>query len=393
VAIKMNRRDLLQFMALMGASGMAPFIYANAISAARNARVLVLVELNGGNDSLNCFIPLDQESRYKSLRPVLALQKSDRIRLDERIDLHNALEPLLLSWKEKDLALVHGLGYEKPNFSHFRSIEIWDTASDSDSYANHGWLSALSETSIKSQIDAVVLGRNSGPVSGGRGTVLQADLLRGFLGKGQQLNHMDYANRNVAYSHLLAVQNTLAVVAKDLVPMLKRTDVVKTAFPATQLGKQLTEVAQLIDLGVNIPVFKVALSGFDTHRNQKPAHQRLLSQLSAGLAAFREEMIRTGKWDQVVVMTYSEFGRRPKMNGSGGTDHGAAASHIVMGGKVKGGHIGEHPPLPKMDNANMQFTTDFRALYQTILDQWFQQPEIRLADGLEGNLPLFHNMT
>jgi uncharacterized protein (DUF1501 family) len=158
------------------------------------------------------------------------------------------------------------------------------------------------------------------------------------------------------------------------------------------LGKQLAEVAQLIDLGGNIPVFKVALSGFDTHRNQKPTHHRLLSQLSAGLAAFREEMIRAGKWDQVVVMTYSEFGRRPKMNGSGGTDHGTAATHIVMGGKVRGGHIGEHPILPVKDNTNMQFTTDFKALYQTVLDQWFQHPEIRLADGLDGNLPLLRDV-
>ena len=100
-------------------------------------------------------------------------------------------------------------------------------------------------------------------------------------------------------------------------------------------------------------------------------------------------MIRSGHWDDVVVMTYSEFGRRPKMNGSGGTDHGTAASHIVMGGKVRGGHIGKYPELPEKDNANMQFTTDFRVLYQTVLDRWFELPDIRLADALEGSLPLF----
>lgn len=389
MAIKMNRRELLQFMLLATAGGVPPALWSAPLGVQKSQRVLLLLELSGGNDSLNTFIPLAQEARYRALRPALHVPKSEQIILDEAVGLHGALAPLLSSWQDKDLALVHGLGYDNPNLSHFRSIEIWDTASESDTYKNSGWLSMLQEQGRGPGIDAVVLGRNSGPVAGGSATVLQADLLRGFLGKSRQLTHLDNEKSNSAYAHILSVQNTLVSVAKDLLPALNRDGVVKTTFPKGQFGKQLAEVAQLVNLGINIPVYKAVLAGFDTHRNQKPTHERLLSQLAEGLAAFRKEMIRSGRWDDVLVMTYSEFGRRPKMNGSGGTDHGTAASHIVMGGKVRGGHIGVHPELPEKDNANMQFTTDFRELYQSVLNQWFERPNMRVADNLEGKLPLF----
>ena len=392
MATKMNRRELIQFMALAGVCGVASPLNAQSSSTVQNKRMVVLLELNGGNDSLNSYIPLEQEARYRSLRPALHLTNSERVGLDEQIALHSALSPLVASWKDKDLALVHGLGYENPNLSHFRGIEIWDTASDSDSYKNHGWLSSLAKKHSESEIAAIVLGRNSGPVAGGSGTVLQANLLRGFLGKSKQLTHLDAIKANAAYSHVLSVQNNLVSSVTGLLPALRKNNVVKTVFPETQLGRQLAEIAQLINTGIHVPVFKVALSGFDTHRNQKPSHERLLAQLSSALMTFREEMIRAGHWDDVLVMTYSEFGRRPKMNGSGGTDHGTAASHIVMGGRVKGGHIGQHPTLPEKDNANMAFTTDFRALYQSILDQWFERPDIRLADNVVGQLPLFRGL-
>jgi uncharacterized protein (DUF1501 family) len=392
MAIEMNRRELLRLMSLIGAYGVAPFSWSD-VEKARN-KVLVLLELNGGNDSLNTFVPLAQFEQYKALRPNLHLQGDERVKLDDAFALHNALSGLMPAWQDQDMSLVHGLGYEQPNLSHFRSIEIWDTASKSDEYGERGWLASGDAKKTKSGIDALVLGRNSGPVTGLGNTVLQAQgLLKGFVARGRQLEFKkDSAPQNNAYAHLLAVQNTLSAVAKDLLPILRNTSLVKTPFPNTQLGKQLAEVALLINSGVDIPVYKVALSGFDTHRNQKAVHQRLLGVMGAAVSSFRQEMMRAGNWDDVVIMTYSEFGRRPKMNGSGGTDHGTAATHLVMGGKVKGGHIGEHPLLPEIDNANMQFTTDFRELYQTILDQWFRQPEIRLGDGLEGKLPLFRDV-
>lgn len=392
MAIEMNRRELLQLMALAGALGLVPKVYAKSAKGAAG-RALVLVELQGGNDSLNTFIPRQQESQYQTLRPNLYLKQDERFTLDEQFDAHSALLALKPAWMAKELSLVHGLGYEEPNLSHFRSIEIWDTASDSDSYKDSGWLTSLSNRASMPGIDAVVLGRNSGPVAGGeKRTVLQADLLRGILGAGQKLSAIDAADSLGDYGHLLSVQNTLNSVAKELLPILRDVNAMRTSFPTTKFGKQLGEISQLIGAGIDIPVYKVALQGFDTHRNQKPTHARLLLQLAEGLSAFREEMIRVGRWDQVTVMTYSEFGRRPKMNGSGGTDHGTAASHIVMGGKVKGGHIGGHPELPEKDNANMQFTTDFRALYQSILDQWFERPDIRLSEHVSGNLPLYRNI-
>jgi uncharacterized protein (DUF1501 family) len=393
MAIEMNRRELLRLMSLIGAYGVAPFSWSD-VEKARN-KVLVLLELNGGNDSLNTFVPLAQLEQYKALRPNLHLQGDERVKLDDAFAVHNGLSGLMPAWQDQDMSLVHGLGYEQPNLSHFRSIEIWDTASKSDEYGERGWLASGAVKKTKSGIDALVLGRNAGPVTGLGNTVLQAQgLLKGFVAKGRQLEFKkNGAAHNDAYAHLLATQNTLSAVAKDLLPILRNTSLVKTPFPNTQLGKQLAEVALLINSGVDIPVYKVALSGFDTHRNQKAVHQRLLGVMGAAVSSFRREMMRAGNWDDVVLMTYSEFGRRPKMNGSGGTDHGTAATHLVMGGKVKGGHIGEHPLLPVKDNANMQFTTDFRELYQTILNQWFLQTESRLADDIEGKLPLFHRFS
>jgi uncharacterized protein (DUF1501 family) len=393
MATEMNRRDLLRVISLIGACGLAPFGWSARAKA--SSKVLVLLELNGGNDSLNTFVPLSQFDQYKTLRPALHLRANERVKLDDAFAMHNSLAGLIPAWQDGDMALVHGLGYETPNLSHFRSIEIWDTASKSDEYGEHGWLASGAAKKTKYGINALVLGRNAGPVTGLGNTVLQAQgLLKGFVAKGRHLEFKkDSAPHNAAYAHLLATQNTLSAVAKDLLPILRNTSAVKTPFPDTQLGKQLAEVALLISSGVDIPVYKVALSGFDTHRNQKAVHQRLLGLMGAAVSAFRQEMIRAGKWDDVVLMTYSEFGRRPKMNGSGGTDHGTAATHLIMGGKVKGGHIGEHPILPVKDNANMQFTTDFKALYQTILDQWFPQAGIRLAEGVEGDLPLFRNVT
>lgn len=176
--------------------------------------------------------------------------------------------------------------------------------------------------------------------------------------------------------------------AEAVVPRLQRAAPLVTRFPDSPLGRHLADTASLIRLDLGIPVFKVALGSFDTHFNQKPTHARLLHELAQGLLAFRQEMIAAGRWGQVVLMTYSEFGRRAAQNGSGGTDHGAAATQLVLGGAVRGGHVGTHPDLRQLVNMDMQYSTDFRQLYQTIWRDWWRQPQLALPGGWE-TLPLF----
>lgn len=351
--------------------------------------VLVLVELNGGNDSLNTVVPLEQLEAYQKLRPQLGLPADERVRLDDQFALHQSLEPLVPIWQAGEMALVHGVGYPQPNRSHFRSIDIWDTASAADEYANDGWLAGIAPVMSKEPINAVVLGRNAAPVMGGQSHYLQLNGLTQFINRSANVSQAEEAGGNPALRFIANQQNTLYAGAELIVSGSKRAPPLTVQFPTTPFGRHLADAARLIKLELGIPVFKVALGSFDTHRNQKPTHARLLKNLAEGLTSFSDEMKSAGLWDRVVIMTYSEFGRRAGQNGSGGSDHGTAATHFVLGGGVQGGHIGTHPDLDDLVDQDMQYTTDFRSVYQTILSDWWHRPEIKIAGGEWPTLPVF----
>ncbi|WP_160971311.1 DUF1501 domain-containing protein [Pseudomaricurvus sp. HS19] len=354
--------------------------------------MLVLVELNGGNDSLNTVVPLGQLDAYQVLRPQLALQAEERIQLDEQFAVHQSLEALLPVWQSGHMALIHGVGYPQPNRSHFRSIDIWDTASAADKYLNEGWLSGISPIKSAQPVDAVVFGRNAAPVMGEQSRYLKINSLAQFVAHAAKVDAVEAAQANDALSYVASQQNTLFAGAELLVPAVKRAPPLAVEFPASPFGKHLADVARLLKLELGIPVIKVALGSFDTHRNQKTTHARLLKDLAEGLAAFSRELQIAGLWDRVAIMTYSEFGRRAAQNGSGGSDHGTAATHFVMGGAVRGGHIGEHPDLTALVDQDMQYTTDFRSVYQTILSDWCGQSGLTVGGAHWPTLPLFRSV-
>ncbi|GGO79521.1 hypothetical protein GCM10011348_14000 [Marinobacterium nitratireducens] len=372
----MNRRSLLQYLTLMPLLG--PAGLSAASREASSPPVLLLVELNGGNDSLNTVVPLEQLAAYQHLRPNLGLNADERLDLDEQYALNLAFEPLLPVWEAGNLALVHGLGYPQPNRSHFRAIEIWDTASGADEFRDEGWLAAPSNTLGSSELDALVFGRNAAAFAGGGCRFLVIDNLKSFLAQSRNIEKVVSDSSNPAMRRVIDARYRIQAGEKLLSGVRPAASGGTSPYPASAFGRQLADAASVIRADLGVPVLKLSLGSFDTHRNQKQTHARLLRHLARGLAALRSELKTSGHWERVLVVTYSEFGRRASENGSGGTDHGTAATHFVLGGRVRGGHYGHHPSLVELADRDMQFTTDFRRLYQTVLTEWWQQPDLRV---------------
>jgi uncharacterized protein (DUF1501 family) len=360
-----DRRAFLKLAAL------APFAaaYPSLVRAATDPaapRLLVLVELRGGNDGLNTVVPY-ANPLYAQLRPRLAIPREQVVQLDERTGLHPSLAPLKAVWDAKELAVVQGVGYPRPNLSHFRSIEIWDTASGSDEYLENGWLArafARSPRPAGLVADGVVVGPGGmGPLAGANARAIALTNPEQFL-RNASLARDEGESRNAALAHILKVEHDIVESARRLTPRREFAQ----PFPAGAFGAAVNTSAQLAANRAGVAVVRVSLGSFDTHANQAGLHAALLRQLAEGLVALRGALMEIGRWDDTLVATYSEFGRRPRENQSGGTDHGTAAAHFVLGGHVKGRLFGAPPALDRLDgNGNLPFAVDFRSYYATFL--------------------------
>lgn len=373
----MDRRSFINLAALLPFSGMARL--AAAMGSSRP--LLVLVELKGGNDGLNTVVPF-ADPAYARLRPRLAVPRGQVVQLTERVGLHPALAPLRPAWSAGELAIVQGVGYPEPNLSHFRSIEIWDTASRSDQYLDDGWLArafAFSPSPQDYAADGVVVGANGmGPLAGRGPRAIALTKPEQFLRNARLARDEALPARTPALAHILRVERDIRVSAERLHPGHSFT----TAFPQGPFGAAVTSAAQLAANPAGIAVVRLSLGSFDTHANQQAVHANLLGQLGAGLAALREALVEIGRWDSTLVATYAEFGRRPRENDSGGTDHGTASAQLVLGGKVHGGIHGPAPALDRLDgNGNLAHAIDFRSYYATLLDRWWGIDSRRVLGG------------
>ncbi|MFM9880214.1 MAG: DUF1501 domain-containing protein [Burkholderiaceae bacterium] len=374
-----RRQALSLFSSVSGAALLAAHApsWAQALdsrAASANNRILILVELKGGNDGLNTVVPY-ADSSYYALRPGIAIKVGDVLKLDAKTGLHPELKAALPLWEKGELAIVQGVGYPQANLSHFRSIEIWETASSATEYLDDGWVGRAMKTGYGSRAkftaEGVLIGNNDfGPLAGARAVSLNNP--EAFLSQ-SRLAAPAAVRGNAALQHILAVENGTAQAAEGL-----RGDkfAFNTAFPGGAFGNGVRAACQVVasqrgkDGGV--PVLALTLGSFDTHQNQPGLHANLLRQLAEGLAALKGGLMEIGAWDRTVVMTYSEFGRRPRQNGTNGTDHGTAAPHFVTGGAVRGGLYGQPPDLTRLDGTqNLIHTTDFRQLYATIAQQWW----------------------
>lgn len=334
-------------------------------------RILLLVELKGGNDGLNTLVPF-ADPRYRELRPGVGVARERVLPLDEKVGLHDKLEPLMEAWKARDFAILQGVGYPYPNRSHFRSIEIWDTASAASQTLSEGWIAqAFQATSLPkgTAVDCIVADTNALPATGPSLRTIVMQDAESFLRQAASMKEKGGSADagNPALRHVLGVRQEINAAAAGLRDRLRAAPTPVHAYNQDNgLGRQLDLATRLLAAKVQVVAIKVALGGFDTHANQAPTHERLLGILATGLATLRRNLIAANLWNDVVVMTYSEFGRRARQNASGGTDHGSAAPQFVMGGGVRGGLYGAYPSLTDLQDGDLRHTIDFRSAFATV---------------------------
>ncbi len=344
-------------------------------------KTLILVELAGGNDGLNTVVPVTDPA-YRGLRPEIGIDRSDALSLDSDTSLHGSMRGFADLWENGELQIVEGVGYPNPNRSHFRSIEIWNSGQGAESFARDGWIAnAFSEGKAPEPADVsgLVLGGDMGPLNGdGRFSAMRDE--ETFLETLENLPDMQHPVRpstgKSPLEHVLQTYDSAHLTGDIISRKLERSTSRGFDFPESELGIQLHTGARLLEAGVEVPVLKVVQGGYDTHDNQPGEHAFLLDDLSTSLDAFARSMRQIGLWDQVTVVTYSEFGRTARENGSYGTDHGTAAPVFVAGGQVQGGFSGKRVSLDKLVGDDLVHTTDYRHLYAGLLkDIWgFNEP-------------------
>ena len=375
----MRRRDfLIQTGTMATAASLLPGAIGVAGARATSThdfsdRVLVLVELNGGNDGLNTVIPY-ADPAYAAARPGLAIARDRVLQLDEMLGFHPALAPLMPAWTDDDLAVVLGVGYPRPDRSHFRSIEIWNTGAESDQVLQDGWAArAFSEADIARDLvaDAIVLSGDKGPFFGRDMRTLVMNQPAQFVAQAGRVGSSDMEVRPTALGHILSTRAAVTGAAAEISQRLEAATPVTATFPQAAFGRQVEVAARIIAARIPVAAIKLTLGSFDTHAGQANRHNNLLSILAEGLAAFRLAMQASGDWDRVLVMTYAEFGRRVGQNGSAGTDHGTAAPHFLIGGRVRGGFYGRQPSLLDLDGGDLKYNMDYRSLFATASQNWW----------------------
>ena len=381
-----SRRRFLQALGATALPSLALPGFAQAAGAQLTGdNILVLVELSGGNDGLNTVIPTT-DPRYHELRPTIGINASDAITLDQNTGLHPDMGDMARLWDAGDLQIVEGVGYPNPNRSHFRSIEIWNTGSGADAVQQRGWVNETFDMSgfdRTNDANGLVLGGEMGPLKGqGRfSAVRDVDAYGYMLDNLPGMRHAVRPTPELSpLDHVLATYDSAQTTGSQIYHKLERSRGRNWGFPETELGQQLLTATRLLEAGVNVPVLKVVQGGYDTHDNQEGQHAALLGELSEAIGAFADAMKKIDLWDQVTVVTFSEFGRRAYENASYGTDHGTAAPVFIAGGKVSGGFTGQRPSLIDLYEEDLVHTTDYRRVYDALLNELWGISESPFSD-------------
>jgi uncharacterized protein (DUF1501 family) len=398
--MKISRRAMIKDGLLVVSAGMMmPAIFSRGIASARaqsiegshiaqaaSDRTLIVVQMAGGNDGLSTVIPFT-DSLYHQVRPTLAVPDTKVLPLDTRLGLHPNLAPLKNLWDAGHMAIVEGVGYPNQSLSHFQAMDIWQTL-DLNGVGSEGWLGKLVSGWVDQQghpfnaLDigvqtAQALSSISAPVP----TVSSVNTYRVYPdpadtdnGNARLQALMKLYNTYPKSSPYAALLDTTALNAQEGSRALLNASSnyhAAVTYPDGPFAAGLKVLAEAIVQDLGLRVGYVTLGGFDTHANQQQTHDLLMKTLADGLSAFYTDLAHHGKADSVVIMTWSEFGRRVEENGSQGTDHGTAAPMFVLGNPVNKGIFGEPPSLSSLDaNGNLKYTIDFRSVYATVLDRW-----------------------
>ena len=399
----MNRRQMLTHLASMTGAGLVagaiPSLFQQALAAdaAVNDRILVIFEMSGGNDGLNTIVPYADDAYYK-LRPTIGIKQKQLLKLDEHFGFNPGLLGFQHLWQDGKLAIVHGAGYAQPSFSHFTSMAYWHTAAP-NSGDEYGWCGRLADTlapeprpnflvNIDTTQSLAVRSRVHTPVVFDEPDRFQR------LGLNQERAMLDYVSKPVAGNATLDYLEQVARSANEASALVREAWAkYKTPIDYGIVPAQLPKVASCIAAGLPARIYYLAYrnNAFDTHVQQPDLHQRLLSYVADAIHGFQRDLERLGQADRVALLVFSEFGRRAPENNNLGTDHGTANNMFMVGSKVRGGHYGTLPSLTALDDGdNLAYTTDFRRIYATAIDNWLQPgTAAKVLKGEFETLPIF----
>lgn len=409
MADHLTRRDVMKRGGMI-AVGLAAPRWLSAITTgdllrqARGAKktgdtVLVVCQLTGGNDGLNTVVPWSNADYYR-LRPSLGLAEDAVLKIDDRLGFHPAMTAVRDLFRQGKVAIVQGVGYARPNRSHFKSMDIWQSASP-EGNLRFGWIGrhfdAASKTGPLNPVVALGLSTEKPLALTGQtasipcfASLTDVQSMVGDPDVEKMLRQIQGADAPKGSNERLVQQasksalDSMAVLSKQL-----QTFTPKQTYGNDPFGQGFKQISQLVATSSATRVVYFSAGGFDTHARQTDQHQRLLGNFSNAVGAFQAEMEAAGKADNVVVLVFSEFGRRSYENASGGTDHGAAAPMFLIGKRVKGGIHGPHPDLANLDNGDLRFSIDFRSVYAAALEDWIGGDSGAVLGQKFDRLPLF----
>ncbi|HST29947.1 MAG TPA: DUF1501 domain-containing protein [Chthoniobacterales bacterium] len=379
----------------------------------KDGTILVVLQMAGGNDGLNMVVPFADDA-YHAARPRLRLTPDQVLKINNQIGLNPKLSGIKSLYDEGHAAVVQGVGYPNPNRSHFRSTEIWQTASDADRTLSEGWLGRYFDNccsgsdptvgvAIGEETPQAFAAKNPTGVTFSRpeqfrfrpseannnGQMSAEEILFRQLNEGAGIDEAGSAATNAGgsigeipgktkndLSTLDFLQRTAldAQLSSDKILAIARKYKSTVPYPQGQLAASLNIISRMIAGGLPTRVYYASQGGFDTHAGQINTHERLMGEFNDAVSAFVADLKQQGNFDRVLLMTFSEFGRRVQENANGGTDHGAAAPMFLLGGAAKAGLFGQYPSLTDLDRGDLKFNTDFRSVYGTLLDRWLKAP-------------------
>lgn len=379
----MDRRKFIKQSSLASSLFFVPsFVKAfeDVTSSSLGCKRLVIIQLSGGNDGLNTVIPFRNDIYYKE-RPTLAIAKKEVIKLNDDLGLNSSLAPLKRLYDKGYLSIINNVGYPNPVRSHFRAIDIWQTATDSDKYLQTGWVGRYLDNYAENSYAAIEIDDTLSLAMKGEklnGMATQNPKLLYNLAKDPYFkninNHVNDAhlsehNLGYLYKSMIAAQSS----AKYIFETSKVFSSTKE-YPNNKFGKQLKTTAQFINSGLKTKIFYASLGGFDTHVNQQNTQKRLLKMYAESIEAFVEDLKEQNTLKDTLILTFSEFGRRVKQNANVGTDHGTANNVFVIGDQLK--KAGIYNNLASLsdldDNGDLKFELDFRTIYATVLNKWLE---------------------
>lgn len=381
---KISRRNFLRQSALATAGTMLIPSFLKAFDRVGGLPLgqkrLVIVQLGGGNDGLNTVIPYGDDLYYTA-RPQIGIPAAKVIRLNDHQGIHPALEPLRNLYDNGEVAIFNAVGYPNPNRSHFRSMDIWQTASSSSEYLQSGWIGRFLDAhcandplptaaiEVSDQLSLAMKGKvKTGLAVSDPNRFYKTATAPRFKAISNQSDHDDHPEVGYLYK-------TLAESISSAEHIFEKTKVQRAGgdYPQGPLARQLRTTAQMIKSGLDTRVFYTSIGGFDTHVNQPGQHERLLGGYAGAMAAFAKDLKASGHWKDTLVMTFSEFGRRVKENASRGTDHGTANNMFLLGGSLdQPGIRNAAPKLDDLDKGDLKYQIDFRQVYAEVLEKWLQ---------------------